>query len=61
MYSFHAEYIGECILGETKEQIHERIDSFNRSVYLSPDRRFFLGIIAFHQRESDQFYNLGNG
>lgn len=47
-YQFHAHYIAENLLGRTREEVECRLDEFNRSVYLDPDRRFYLGIISLH-------------
>jgi hypothetical protein len=48
-YQFHADYIAEEILKVPAAQIDREIDAFNRSVYLNPDRRFYLGILALHK------------
>jgi hypothetical protein len=47
-FQFHADYIAERILRISPEQLDREIDTFNRSFYLVPDRKFFLGIIALH-------------
>jgi hypothetical protein len=47
-YVFHADYIAENLLKVPVEELDAKCDEFNRSVYLSPDRRFFLGILALH-------------
>jgi hypothetical protein len=47
-YQFHSDYIAEAILGVPAAEIDQKIDVFNRSVYLSPDRRFYLGVLALH-------------
>jgi hypothetical protein len=47
-YKFHSDFIAENLLGTTREEIDRNLDDFNRSVYLSPDRRFYLGIISLH-------------
>lgn len=57
-YRFHADYIGEEILKVNLEQLLNEIDKFNRSVYFDPDRKFYLGILALHQREQRQFFTL---
>lgn len=54
-YKFHAHYIAENILNESWEAMEARIDEFNRSTYLSPERRFYLGIIAFHDTPERKF------
>ena len=51
-YQFHADYIAEQILGIPASEIDKDIDAFNRSVYLSSDRRFCLGILALHRTAS---------
>ncbi len=56
--SFHAEYIAENILGWSKAQLEDQIDSFNKSVYFDPNRRFYLGILALHKREEKRFFSL---
>jgi hypothetical protein len=57
-FAFHADYIGQKLLGLSQAEVEAEIDEFNESVYLDPNRRFFLGIIALHQRESRRFYTL---
>lgn len=51
-FPFHADYIGVRILGITPQEIDARIDDFNRSFYLASDRRFFLGILSLHSRNT---------
>ena len=48
-YKFHADYIAEQIMGVPAEDVEKNIDEFNRSVYLSPDREFFLGSLAVNK------------
>lgn len=48
-YQFHVDYIAEAILNTPAAEIEKDIDAFNRSVYLTPDRRFYLGILALHK------------
>jgi hypothetical protein len=58
---FHADYIAECILGMMPGDVERDIDGFNRNVYLSPDRRFFLGLVSLHgtQKSSgERFFTL---
>jgi hypothetical protein len=57
-YSFHADYIAEQILKTTRDEIRSRIDEFNHQVYLSKDRKFFLGILSLHERKEGQFFAL---
>ncbi|MGK5083853.1 PEP/pyruvate-binding domain-containing protein [Bdellovibrionota bacterium FG-1] len=52
-YQFHSDYIAEAILQVTPSSIDQNIDEFNRSVYLSPDRRFCLGILALQKTSLD--------
>lgn len=56
-YQFHADYIAEAILGIPKTELEKKIDEFNQSVYLSPDRQFLLGIVALHKKE-ERFFTL---
>ncbi len=49
-YPFHADYIGERLLGLSPGEIDANIDQYNESFYLTRDRRFFLGILALHKR-----------
>ncbi len=56
-YKFHSDYIAEQILGISIEELDRDIDEFNKSVYLNPDRRFFLGLVAFHKK-GDRFFTL---
>jgi hypothetical protein len=51
-YPFHGGYIAETLLGITEEELDRNLDDFNRNVYLSPDRRFYLGIISLHTAQS---------
>ena len=56
-YKFHSDYIAEQILGIPSAELDQKIDEFNRSVYLNPDRRFYLGLVAFH-RKGERFFTL---
>jgi hypothetical protein len=49
--TLHSDYIAENILAVAPEQLEKEIDAFNQSVYLNPDRRFYLGIISLHKRQ----------
>src|SRR5262249_31208811 len=49
-YPFHADYIGERLLGLAPGEIDANIDQYNEGFYLARDRRFFLGILALHKR-----------
>lgn len=57
-YKMHAHYVGEQLLGVTRQAIEKDIDSFNRSVYLDPNRRFYLGVLALHRRDDRSFFSL---
>ena len=54
-YSFHAEYIAAEIFKITREELVSKIDQFNKDFYLKEDREFFLGVLAFHRKESEFF------
>ncbi len=56
-YQFHADYIAEAIMGIPKTELEKKIDEFNQSVYLAPDRQFLLGIVALHKKE-ERFFTL---
>ncbi|MEU7897122.1 PEP/pyruvate-binding domain-containing protein [Nonomuraea sp. NPDC049152] len=49
----HVQYIAEHILGEPVEDVLRDIDTFNHNVYVRPDRRFLLGLIALHRRPDE--------
>lgn len=59
-YSFHADFIAENLLGISKDKLHANIDEYNNQFYLSSDldRRFFLGILAYHKRADRKFMTL---
>lgn len=58
-YQFHGDYIGEKLLGIPREEVDQRIDEFNRLFYLTPDRRFYLGVLALHQaKQGTRFLTL---
>ena len=57
VYQFHSDYIAERILGIKSEELDRTIDEFNKSVYLSPDRRFYLGLVSLHKKD-DRFFSL---
>lgn len=57
-YAFHADYIAERIKGIPKESLRAEIDEFNKLVYLSPDRPYFLGILALHNNKDASFFTL---
>ncbi|MBL7714364.1 MAG: hypothetical protein JNL01_02785 [Bdellovibrionales bacterium] len=57
-YRFHGEYIAERLLGITVAQLTANIDHYNEGFYLKDDRRFFLGILAWHTKKDRKFYTL---
>jgi hypothetical protein len=61
-YPFHADYVGEQILGKPPGEIDGEIDAFNQTVYFDADRRFYFGILSL-QKTPDagpdtQFFTL---
>ncbi len=57
-YSFHADYIAERILGVRRDDLRDRIDDFNKLVYLSADRPLYLGTLALHHKDAEQFFTI---
>ncbi|PRY30378.1 PEP/pyruvate-binding domain-containing protein [Umezawaea tangerina] len=57
-HAFHAVYIGEQILGVSKDEMGRTIDKYNQGFYHDPDRRFYLGILALHTREDRRIFSL---
>jgi len=57
-YTFHSDYIAECLLNIPASELDKNIDEFNRSVYLDPKRRFYVGILALHDRGGGPFFSL---
>src|SRR3989338_3036825 len=57
-HKFHADYIAEEILKVDLEQFLNDIDEFNRSVYVDPSRRFYLGILGLHQKGTKKFFTF---
>ncbi len=61
-YQFHADYTGEQILDMKPGEVEADIDAFNQSVYFSPDRRFFFGIVSLQKNDTGgpdpRFYTL---
>jgi hypothetical protein len=49
-YGFHADYIAERIMKVPRAQVRAHIDAFNKSVYISPDRSYYLGILSLHKK-----------
>ena len=57
-YSFHANYIADCLLKIPLNELEQNIDQFNESFYQSESRRFFLGIIALQDHAQKKFFTL---
>lgn len=61
-YPFHADYVGEQILGRKPGEVDQEIDAFNQTVYFNKDRRFYFGILSLQtttkQGPDVQFYTL---
>lgn len=61
-YPFHADYVGEQILGRKPGEIDQEIDAFNQTVYFDKDRRFYFGILSLQKTSKQgpdvQFYTL---
>lgn len=57
-YKFHADYIAECLLDMTPEAMELEIDRYNKSFYIDPERRFYLGVVALHVRADRRFFSL---
>ncbi len=61
-YPFHADYVGEQILGMKVGAIDLEIDDFNQTVYFDKDRRFFFGILSLQKTTGEgpdtQFFTL---
>ena len=57
-YKFHASYIADNLLKISEEELGQNIDRYNNSFYLQQDRRFFLGILAYHDRSEKSFFTL---
>ncbi len=58
IYSFHANYIGDCILGISSKELEVNIDKYNQSFYRDQERSFFLGIVALHESPEKRFFTL---
>lgn len=56
-YQFHSDYLAENLQNITIDEQNRNIDVFNKSNYLSRDRRFYLGVLALHSR-GDRFFTL---
>lgn len=57
-YKFHGAYIAEHLLKISQAELFKNIDKYNHSFYLQPDRKFFLGILAFNDRTEKPFFTL---
>lgn len=61
-YPFHADYVGEQILGKKPGEIDTEIDAFNQTVYFDQDRRFYFGILSLQKTAAvgpdTQFFTL---
>ena len=62
-YRFHSDYIAEQLLGLSIEEVDREIDSFNKSVYQDPERRFILALLALHSvsvldDRAERFFSL---
>ncbi|MBI2982187.1 MAG: phosphoenolpyruvate synthase, partial [Deltaproteobacteria bacterium] len=57
-YRYHADYIAKEILNMPMDKLFASLDDFNQSIYLDPNRRFYVGIIALHKSEEGRFFTL---
>lgn len=57
-YRYHADYIAEKILKMPVKELFATLDEFNKSIYQDPNRRFLVGILAFHKSEEGPFFTL---
>ncbi|WP_228387356.1 PEP/pyruvate-binding domain-containing protein [Streptomyces katsurahamanus] len=46
----HVQYMARHILHRPLEELLRDIDAFNHDMYIRPDRRFYLGLLALHRR-----------
>ncbi|MFI5972537.1 PEP/pyruvate-binding domain-containing protein [Streptomyces sp. NPDC051452] len=51
VHPFHVNYIATRILGLGLDELDARLDAFNASVYMDPERRFLLGVLSLHTDE----------
>lgn len=59
IYQFHGDYIGEKLLGISREEVDRRIDEFNRLFYLTSERRFYIGTLGLHlSAQGERFFTL---
>lgn len=57
-YSFHANYIAECLLKIPQSELDQNIDHYNESFYQNENRQFLLGIIALQDHAQKKFFTL---
>ncbi|WP_030373355.1 PEP/pyruvate-binding domain-containing protein [Streptomyces rimosus] len=50
-HPFHVNYIATRVLGMDLAELDARLDEFNASVYMDPERRFLLGVLSLHTDE----------
>ncbi|MFH9419161.1 PEP/pyruvate-binding domain-containing protein [Streptomyces sp. NPDC017529] len=50
-HPFHVNYIATRVLGMDLSELDARLDEFNASVYMDPERRFLLGVLSLHTDE----------
>lgn len=50
-HPFHVNYIATRVLGMDLAELDSRLDEFNASVYMDPERRFLLGVLSLHTDE----------
>ncbi|MFE0679426.1 PEP/pyruvate-binding domain-containing protein [Streptomyces sp. NPDC058961] len=50
-HPFHVNYIATRVLGMELAELDARLDEFNASVYMDPERRFLLGVLSLHTDE----------
>jgi hypothetical protein len=60
IHQFHANYIATSILGLKEHELEKHIDEYNRSFYMDPERRFFLGILSLQGRRDSSLNLVGN-
>lgn len=57
-FEFHADYIAEQIMKVERQVVESDIDNFNRLVYLTPERPYYLGILAYGEKDNAGFFTL---
>ncbi|MBI4196827.1 MAG: phosphoenolpyruvate synthase, partial [Deltaproteobacteria bacterium] len=58
VYPYHADYIAQEIFDVSLEKLFASLDDFNKSLYLDPDRRFYVGILSLHKSDEGKFFTL---